>query len=305
MIGLPDDSTLTPQQRARVRAEAERALREAGALGVFPTPVRHIMDVAKVTEIEEDVLNPSFIAKLRGSVSGVLKKALGKVQGIFHAIAGLVYLDQSLYELRKKFVRLHEAAHGFLPWQRPMYALVEDCENALDPDTADLFDREANTFASEVLFQLDAFRDLAEEQPFGIWTPVKLARQFDASLYASIRQYVAKNWRCCAVLILNPPEFTEGPGFRATFRRVVPSPLFAQTFGSNLWKQVYTPDDSIGALIPVGGRKGSGKRGISLIDRNGERQQCIAESFTQTKQVFILIHATKVLASPKILQTAA
>lgn len=305
MIGLPDDCTLTPEQRARVRSEAERALREAGALGIFPTPVRHIMDVARVTEVEEDVLNPSFIAKLRGTVSGALKKAIGKVQGIFHAVAGLVYLDQSLYELRKKFVRLHEAGHGFLPWQRPMYALVEDCEQALDPDTADLFDREANTFASEVLFQLDAFRDLAEERPFEIWTPVRLAKEFDASLYASIRQYVAKNWRCCAVLVLNPPELTEGLGFRATFRRVVPSPLFDQIFGSDQWKSVYTPDDPIGALVPVGGRKASGKRGIALIDRNGDSQDCVAESFTQTKQVFILIHATKVLAAPRILQSAA
>lgn len=53
----PDDCSLTPMQLARVRAEAERALREAGALGVFPTPVEAIMTVAKVKEVKEDVLN--------------------------------------------------------------------------------------------------------------------------------------------------------------------------------------------------------------------------------------------------------
>ena len=44
----PDDSSLTPGQLARVRKEAERALREAGALGVFPTPIDRIMSVARV-----------------------------------------------------------------------------------------------------------------------------------------------------------------------------------------------------------------------------------------------------------------
>jgi hypothetical protein len=305
MIGLPDDCTLNNEQWAKVRSEAERALREAGALGVFPTPVRQIMEVARVTEVDEDVLNPTFIQRLRGSVSGALKRAIGKVQGIFHAVAGLVYLDQSLYALRKKFVRLHESAHGFLPWQRPMYALVEDCDQALDPDTAELFDREANVFAAEVLFQLDTFRDRAEAHEFEIWTPVRLAKEFDASLYASIRQYVAKNWRCCAVLVLNPPELCEGQGFRATFRRVVQSRSFTRAFGTEQWKAVYTPDDHIGRLVPLIGRRASGKRNIILTDQNGDLQRCIAEAFTQGKQVFILVHVVDSLGAPIVLAPAA
>lgn len=133
----PDDCSLTPGQLARVRAEAERALREAGALGVFPTPVEAIMTVAKVEEVKEDVLNPSFIDKLRAGTEkagGALKRAVGKVMGLFHATAGLVFLDQTMMAVKKRFVRLHESGHGFMPWQRPMYALVEDCENALEPD---------------------------------------------------------------------------------------------------------------------------------------------------------------------------
>ncbi len=52
----PDDCSLTPGQRLRVRKEAERALREAGALDVFPTPIDRIMAVARVEEVKEDVL---------------------------------------------------------------------------------------------------------------------------------------------------------------------------------------------------------------------------------------------------------
>lgn len=303
-MSRPDDCSLTPGQLARVRKEAERALREAGAFGVLPTPVPQIMAVAKVDEVAEDVLNPGFIAKMRAAAGDALKRAISKVRGLFHASAGLVFLDQTLMAVKKQFVRLHEAAHGFLPWQRPMYAVVEDCDHALDAATAELFDREANVFASEVLFQLDTFRDMAEGEAFSIFTPVRLAKSFGASLYASIRQYVSKNHRICAVVVLNMPELVEGDGFRATLRRPIQSDAFTATFGQYPWKPYYTPDDELGAFIPLGKRRASGKRSLALIDRNGVRHECIAEAFTQKHQVFILIHAVKTLTTTCVVITA-
>jgi hypothetical protein len=303
----PDDCNLTPGQLTRVRKEAERALREAGALGVFPTPVEQIMAVARVTEVTEDVLSNGLIDKLRaaaGLAGGLLKRAVSKVMGLFHASAGLIYLDQALIAVKKRFIRLHESGHGFMPWQRPMYALVEDCEKALDPQAADLFDREANVFASEVLFQLDTFRDIAADKPFSIWTPINMAKEFDASLYASIRQYVSKNHRACAVVVLNMPELVVGHGFRCSLRRPIQSSSFTDMFGTYDWQEFYTPSDEIGSFIPLGKRRASGKRGLFLVDRNGDRHECVAEAFTQRHQVFILIHAAKTLSPPKLLVKA-
>jgi Zn-dependent peptidase ImmA (M78 family) len=302
-----DDCSLTSSQLATIRKESERALREAGALGVFPTPVDRIMSVAKVEEVDEDLLAPGLLAKIRATAEkagGVLKRAISKVMGLFHASSGLVYLDQSLIEVKKRFVRLHESAHGFLPWQRPLYAVVEDCDKSLDPEAAELFDREANVFASEVLFQLDTFRDMAEGKPFEVWTPVRLAKKFNASIYASIRQYVSKNHRACAVVVLNMPEIIEGDGFRASLRRPIQSRSFTETFGDNQWKPYYTPDDDIGALVPQGKMKSSGKRSLVLVDRDGDRHECIAESFTQTHQVFVLIHAVRTLTTKIVLLSA-
>ena len=303
----PDDSTLSPGQLARVIKEAERALREGSVLGILPTPIEQIMAVARVREVEEDVLNPSFVAKIMGKAEKAgqtIKRALSKVMGLFHASEGLVFLDQTLILVRKRFIRLHESAHGFLPWQRPMYAVVEDCEKSLDPETADLFDREANVFASEVLFQLDTFREMAEEMPFEIWTPVKLAPKFSASIYASIRQYVSKNNCACAVVVLNMPEFEVSIGFRATLRRVVQSDSFKAMFSGHYWKDSYTPDDDIGTLVPIGRRKSSGKQMLGIYDANGTLHECVAESFTNTKQVFVLIHAVRTLTAKRILPCA-
>jgi hypothetical protein len=304
----PDDSTLTPGQLARVRKEAERALREAGALGVLPTPIDRIMAVARVEEVKEDVLNPGFLAKLRAKAEQAghtVKRALTKVLGLFHATEGLVFLNQSLIAVKKRFVGLHEAGHGFLPWQRPIYAVVEDCEKALDGATAELFDREANVFASEVLFQLDVFHDMAESERFEIWTPVRLAPRFGASNYAAIRQYVSKNRRACAVVVLEMPELVPGDGYRATLRRAVQSAKFTELFGQYAWQEAYTPDDDIGALVPLGRRRSSGKRALALTDRNGDRHDCVAESFSTGHQVFILIHAVKTLTASRIILPAA
>ena len=71
-----------------------------------------------------------------------------------------------------------------------------------------------------------------------------------------------------------------------------------------MWKAYYTPDDDLGALIPQGKRKSSGKRSLVLIDRNGDRHECIAESFTQTHQVFVLIHAVRTLTTKIVLLSA-
>jgi hypothetical protein len=295
-----DDCHLTLAQHTKVRAEAERALREAGALGIFPTPIANIMSVAKVEEVKEDVLNEGFIAKLRAKAGKSLRSALSKVLGIFHASAGLIYIDQSLMEVKKKFIRLHESGHGFLPWQRSMYAVVEDCQMTLESDVADLFDREANVFASEVLFQLDTFIEDAESREFSIWTPVRMSKEYGSSIYSAVRQYVAKNSRACVVLVLNMPEFVPILGFRATLRRPIQSASFSKIFGQVNWSESFTPDDQIGAMIPIG-RKYSGKRNIGLMDQNGEMHECVAEAFTQGHQVFILIHAVETLTVTRIL----
>ncbi len=294
MTHKPDDSSLTPAQLLNVRRHARRALLEAGALGNLPTPVDHILAVANVEQVEDEVLNEKFLSKLRSKAGDALKRALSKVVGVFDVKSNIVFVDHLLKPVRKRFVMLHEAGHGFMPWQRAMYDLVEDCDQALDPAAADLFDREANVFASEVLFQNDTFACMAADEKFEIWTPIRLAKKFDASLYASIRQYVSKNDRCCVVLVLNPPTLSNG-GFRATLRRVISSDSFLKTFGGYSWCTVFTPADPLGALIPLGTRKSSGKRPLVLNDINGLRHECIAESFTQTYQVFILIQAVSTL----------
>jgi hypothetical protein len=296
----PDDSTLTPEQYTKVRIEAERALYKASALGRFPTPVDDIMCAAGVEEVHDDVLNDDFIVRMRHKAGDALKRSLQKVIGLFDAQSRLVFVDRTLHPVKQRFLRLHETGHGLMRWQCDIYVVVEECQQTLDPDLADQFDREANVFASEVLFQLDTFATEAEEMEFCIRTPIDMSKKYGTSIYAAIRQYVSKNCRACAVLVLNMPETVEGDGFRATLRRHVSSDKFLELFGAAQWKSYYTPDDDIGSMVPINGRRMSGKHTLVLKDRNGESHECVAEAFSTTYQVFILIHTVKTLTRTSI-----
>jgi hypothetical protein len=253
------------------------------------------MEAADVELASEDVLNEPFLQRMRHQAGDALKRAISKVLGLLDAQAKLIFIDQSVPPSKQTFLKLHEIGHAALPWQKTMYSVIEDCKQTIAPDISDHFDREANAFASEVLFQRDTFTKEAADFDFGIKVPINLSKKYGSSVYSAVRRYVSTNHRSCVVLIVNPPEFTNGSGFVAILRRVVASKSFEQQFGSLAWTEQLTPDDQFGAIIPLNGRRMSGKRNCVLKDIDGIEHECVAEAFTNTYQVFILIYPMRAL----------
>jgi len=301
----PNDSTLTSEQYLRVQREARLTLEKADAFGRFPTPVTDVIGSANLIVAPEDAFGDSLLSRLRNKAGKTLKRALSKVLGLLDVKGRLVFIDHTIYAVKQTFIKLHETGHAVMPWQRDIYAVVEECEKTLNPEIADLFDREANVFASEVLFQLDSFSNEAADHTFGLLTPVRLSKKYGASIYSSIRRYVSTSGTACTVLVLNPPEVKNSKGFHASLRRVVNSPEFKRLFGYLSWPDYFTPDDNIGAMIPVGRRRMSGPRSLYLTDLNGQKHDCLAEAFTQTHQVFILIHSVRALSGTRIFLPSA
>ncbi len=296
-----DDFSLSREELDRVRVQARSALERANSIGRLPTPVDDILSAAKLTVVDDEDIDEGFLERFRRKASGALKRALSKVLGLFDACAGLIHVDRGLLAVKQTFIKLHEAGHGLLIWQRKSYAFAEDCKQTLTDEVEDLFEREANNFATEVLFQLDAFTDQAADHAFGINVPLKLGPKYGASAYASIRRYVQKNERACVVLVLDPPVAGDGVGFRASLRRVVPSPTFVQIVGAPMWPAVFTPDDEFGGIVPLGKRRMSRPQTLSLTDRNGTNHECLAEAFATPYQVFILIHLRKALTKTTVI----
>jgi hypothetical protein len=297
----PDDCSLDPDDYVKIRKHARLVLEGAGAFGRFPTPVADVMEYAKVIVAEKDALDAGFVDKLKRKATGALKRAISKVRGVLDVIGRIAYIDRTLYVVKQTFLKLHETAHAVLPHQRKLYALVEDCDKTIAPDVSEQFDREANVFAAEVLFQLDGFIDGVRDEPFGILVPVRASKKYGASIYASVRQYVCKHHRACCVLVINPPVLVEGHGFVAELRRAVTSPSFDEVFGQLRWPAQFTPSDDVGAMVPINGRKMSRPRDLNLVDANGVRHECVAEAFTQGQQVFVLIHAVATLTRTTVI----
>ena len=98
-----DDSSLSSEQYSSVKLEAEKVLRNAGALGVYPTPIDQLMSMQNIEEIKEDVLSISFVEKYRKQAGQNLRRAVGKVLGLFDAAARLIFIDRSLLQVRQNF----------------------------------------------------------------------------------------------------------------------------------------------------------------------------------------------------------
>ncbi len=304
----PDDSLLDPDQCANVLRHADRLLREASAIGRFPTPIDDLMAAAKLTVVDDEVLNEGFlrqfIKKAQATVA-TIKSALSKVLGLFEANDRFVLIDKNAPKPRVPFIKLHEAGHGTMPHQSKLYKIMHDCKKTLEPDIADLFEREANVFASEVLFQGDAFSQEAHAQSFGIKVPIKLAKKYGGSNYATFRRYVVTNAHVCCLVILEPPVDTADGSLSAEVRRVVMSKSFENIFDGKVLTSTVTDAHPLGPVVPINRKRMSFDREIVLTDRNGDERICTAEAFDTKHQILILIRDAGLMRKRSIVVPAS
>ena len=296
-----DDHCLTPRQQREVNKSADLLLKKADAYGRFPTPILDLISAAELELARESVLDNVFLGDLYRNLPNVLKlapdrlkRAIDKVLGVLDLRARRIYIDASVHKNKRPFLSLHEVAHDFLWWQRKTFDLLEDGETELDEDTRDEFERQANCFASDVLFQRDAFMNEAADSNFGVIVPVTLSKKFGSSVYAAIRRYVTTSPCACAVMVFEKPA-DRYPVTCLELRRAVGSPLVESQFGRHWHKEKYGPGEFFIEHIPF--NKFSRAAAFRIKDLNGHPHDCTAEAFNSTKQVFFLIRSTGIAAT--------
>lgn len=303
-----DDGSLNPAQFATVHASAKLLLDKGSGWGTFPTPVADLMSaaqlqVAPMNAFDEGMIR-RYIREFGEKAEKVVRRALDKVLGIFDVHADVVHIDPTVVEGKQNFLQLHEAGHKELPHQRGIYKWIQDGAKFLSPDTADLFEREANTFARLVLFQDDTFTRRTIDQPFGIKVPMKEAKKFGASQYAGFREYVRRHHKTCAAIALEPTVFCPEHGLIAEVRRIEPSPSFAKMFGIKFLPLTITNAHALMACIPIEPRKMSTPQSFELTDLNGVRHEFVGEGFRTPYQTLLLIHSVATLNKSFSLITA-
>lgn len=295
-MSQPEDSYLERHQLLSVQKHANFLLQKASACNRFPTRIDDLMEAAKLQVVDDANMDDGMLrALLKNAATGfaqVLKSAWSKVLGLFEANDRIVFIEKDTPSPRVPFIKLHEAGHGSLPHQSKMYALIHDCEKTLDPYTTDLFEREANVFASEVLFQGTVFSQEASNMPFSVKTPIALARKFGASNYSTFRRFVTTSPCSCCVVVLNPLVLGIDGAFCPEVRRIVPSATFHSIFLCQYLFADIDQDHVLAPAIPLGKRRMTAPKDVILTDRNGVKHLCSAEGFTTKHQIFILIRDT-------------
>jgi hypothetical protein len=205
-----DDSSLDPAQYRTVHEAARTLLLQGEAWGRFPTPVDDLLSaaqlkVAPISAFDESTMR-RYLRQAGEQAERLLRRALDKVLGIFDVHANVIHIDPDVRAEKQTFLKLHETGHKEIPHQSGLYRWIQDCSRHLSPETAALFEREANIFATIVLFQDDTFAKMTADSQFGITVPIKTARTFGASVYAAIREYVRRSAKVCAVVILDRPK---------------------------------------------------------------------------------------------------
>jgi hypothetical protein len=304
----PEDSFLNDHQLIAIRREADRLLQKASASGRFPTAVDDLLAAAKLTVVGDEVLNEGVLREfMRRAKAGLatIKSALSKVLGLFDAQDRLVLIDRDAPRPKIPFIKLHEAGHGTLPHQRKLYRLIHDCQQTLDPEIRDMFEREANVFASEVLFQGDVFSQEAHAQAFGIRVPMALAKKFGASNYSTFRRYVSTSPRACCVVVLELPTQDSGGRLMAEVRRVVVSKSFETLYDGRILCENVHHGHPLVDVIPALGKRMTFGREVVLVDRNGDERICEAESLNTGHQILLLLRDIRKRSRSGILMPTA
>jgi transcriptional regulator with XRE-family HTH domain len=191
---LPDDEI------ARIRAYVLALLRRADATDLLPTPISQVLDVARLVSAGEIRLDPEERRKLRHRFGDLVDRAWTRLQGVIHFGAREIWTNPDMYPLRQRFVLGHEIGHYALPEHREIFAHLDD-KTRLRPDVHDLYERQANQAAIELLAQGDRLRHEADDSTLTMSVVDYLASRFEISMQATARRIVEETKQACALSI--------------------------------------------------------------------------------------------------------
>lgn len=286
---LPEEDDVTLQARLLLR-DAEVGER-------LPTPVDDLVECAGLAVSSEAALDEDyadyfgvreeFQKALGASSYAALKAALRKTWGLIDLIDNIIYLDRAVSSQKQGFLKLHEVGHKMLPWQRATF-MFADNKATLAPDIKALFEREANRFAAEALFQGNRFTRQSRDLPLELETPLWLSRCYGSSAHAAIRRFVEVSHRCCAVLIMRPSRSgTNGDSVFSVAYEVRSSDFATRFEGARLPKRL-GPASVLGAALLTGRRYVRGD-GLLLPDHDGRKTECGFQTFQSSQNAFALV----------------
>jgi hypothetical protein len=179
----------SPYTHDRLEAIAEQALERAGVLGVLPTPLEALHDVAGIRAVEH---MPDLPERVRTPGRALL--------GALWFEERTIFLEHAQSPARRRFTEAHELMHALCPWHEAV--LREDTSDELFRATVDQIEAEANLGAAMLLFQGRRFAQRTAGERPSIRAPLELAREYGASAHAALHHYVLTHAAALALLVV-------------------------------------------------------------------------------------------------------
>jgi transcriptional regulator with XRE-family HTH domain len=219
------DLALPRHTLAAIRTNADALLREADAVGRFPTPLDDLNAVAGLVATNEIALTAKERSLLERKCGPVIHLVWNRLQGLVDFRSNEVWVKPELAEVRQRFVRAHEIGHAILPWQRETFAYLDD-NSTLRPNVAALFEREANQVAIDLLSQGDRLVQEVDDTTPSLLVIDGLAAKYGVSLVAAARRVAELSRRRVALVVryrntagfLGPTHLYCSPSFEKRFR---------------------------------------------------------------------------------------
>jgi Zn-dependent peptidase ImmA (M78 family)/transcriptional regulator with XRE-family HTH domain len=281
------DLALAEHDRTDLRKHAVAVLRETGALDSDKrVDTDDVLVVAKLVKAGAIELTLEEKKRLRARFRDLVDHVLTSLQGVVHLDRGEVYLnpDLDLYEQRKRFVIGHEVAHAVLEDHRLTFAHLDD-KHRLNPEFADLLERQANQFSIELLSKGDRLRSMFDDSPPSVIEVNRLAKNFGVSLQAAARRLAEESQHPCAVAMAWRTERGQGSLYLDGYKLWC-SASFEERLG---WEKHNAPRSDIqSALRLTSEGAGAMMAPLTQVDTDGRTVEVAIEGQDTRFMVFVL-----------------
>jgi len=172
----------------------EQILNQTGQFDISPLDLKKIDELLKVNSYDFDFNKFKKI----GEVGEQLE-----LRGILDIKASSIFLDENeKLGSRKRFSHAHEIGHYLIPSHRDY--LYQCTESDMNPSTLQALEREANQFASELLFKGPLFYEaLRDIDTVSFHNVGEIAKLFNVSFVASLRKVVSETNQPAAMVIVS------------------------------------------------------------------------------------------------------
>jgi transcriptional regulator with XRE-family HTH domain len=290
----PSDLPLDAETVAEVRRYTIALLNEAGALGERPTPLENVREAARLVVSGEITLDPLDRNRLVERFGQWVNVAWKRLQGAFDYRASAIWLAPGLHEMKRRFVLSHEIGHAILPAHEKTFAYIDDFTR-LPPFARDLFEREANEAAVQILFQGGQATDEFDSSAPTLDEICRISTTFGASVISTARFVVETSRRPVAVALAHRRA---SGGLGPT--HIYASPSFAGTFG---WSAATAPPEARQALRTS--FAGGTETWIVKNRRDEPRIANVDKMFTGYAAIALIVPESKTKAIGRSLRNAA